>query len=357
MRWSTILVSVLILAVAVAATCLTKVRLHEVGVKVNVLKGGIAQEDYPPGYYFLLPGVEKMYRLDPTVQTFQWGGSDKMEEALRPRAKDEYITQFDITILYRVRPGEAHRLVEQVGLDPERIREFVKSKSKQALWDVLGRYRTEDFYNVVKREEARAQAKRQLAAMLARRNLELVDILIRDIQYDPKFEEILVKKQLLDQQRALNIEKAKLERELEKTQSIQRETEAKVRVIEEEKLQEVANIRAETDARVQEIQADAELTAQTLLAEAELYRRSRVAAGELLKTQAQAKGEKAVNEAYLGAGGALLIARQLIDALEFGDIEINTNKVNPFDVRELLRMLGLEPAQLEAAAAAPSGAK
>jgi regulator of protease activity HflC (stomatin/prohibitin superfamily) len=343
-----LLIPVVVVAVVVltAVSGYTYLEPGEVGVKVNMLGGGINKEDYGPGYYFLIPGMHKMYRLDPTVQVFQWGGKDRMDESLRPRALDEYITQFDISILYRIQPERAHRIVEEVGMEPGRISEFVKSKSKQALWDVLGNYRTEDFYNVVKREEARADAKRRLAEVLAPRSLELIDILIRDIEYDPKFEEILVQKQLLGQNKALNVEKAKLEKELEKTQSIERETSAKVKVIEEEKTQEVENIVAETDAKTKEIQADADLAAQKLLAEADRYRRTRTSEGELAKTQAKAKGEKAINEAYQGLGGQAYITRQMIDAIEFGDIEINTNQVNPFDVDQLLRMFGLDPGQL-----------
>lgn len=346
------IVALVVAFVVVLAVCLTKVRLNEVGVKVNMIGGaGIAKEDYGPGYYFLLPGVQKMYRLDPTVQAYQMGGSDRMTEALKLRGKDQYTTQFDITILYRIKPTRAHLLAQQVGMDAERIRNFVRSRSEQALWEVLGRLNTQDFYNVDKREGARQDAKTKLTTTLEPNSIELVDILIREIQYDPKFEERLVQKQLLDQNKALNVEKARLEKELEKTQSIERETAAKVKVIEEEKTQEVANIVAETDARVKEIEADADLTSQKLLAEADKYRRTKMSEGELAKTQAQAKGEKAINEAYLGLGGQAYITRQMIDSIEFGDIEINTNQVNPFDVDQLLRMFGLDAEALDKAAA------
>ena len=37
----------------------------------------------------------------------------------------------------------------------------------------------------------------------------------------------------------------------------------------------------------------------------------------------------------------------MIDAIEFGEIEVNTNKVNPFDVNQMLKMLGLDPEMLK----------
>jgi len=346
--WS---VGLTVLLIVVLAVCLTKVRLNEVGVKVNMIGGGIVKDDLEPGYYFLVPGMQKMYRLDPTVQAFAMGGSDAGVPALVLRDKDEYNTRFDITILYRIKPGEAHRLAEQVGMQQDQILNFLKSESRDALQNALGQYKTEAFYNVEKREVGRQTAKDQLSQRLALRNLELVDLLIRDIEYDPKYEQILVQKQLLGQNKALAVEKARLEAELEKTQAIEYETTAKVKVIGEELTQEVANIEAETDARVKEIEADADLTSQKLLAEADKYRRTKMSEGELAKTQAKAKGEKAINEAYLGLGGQAYITRQMIDSIEFGDIEINTNQVNPFDVDQLLRMFGLDAEALEKAAA------
>lgn len=339
---------VLLFTTLILATCLTKVRLNEVGVKVHMVGGaGIVAEDYGPGYYFLVPGVQKMYRLDPTVQTFQMGGADSMSNALKLIARDQYTTQFDITILYRIMPGKAHVLAQQVGMDSERIQNFLRSRTEQALWEVLGRLDTQLFYNVDKRESARMDAKTKLQSTLEPNSLELVDILIREIKYDPKFEERLVQKQLLDQNKALNVEKTRLEKELQKTESIQRETAAMVKVIDEERIQETATIVAETDAKIQEIEADADLTAQTLIAEAERYRRTKMSEGELAKTQAKAKGEKAINEAYQGVGGQAYITRQMIDAIEFGEIEVNTNKVNPFDVNQMLKMLGLDPTAVE----------
>ena len=340
-RLLTLGLALFILVLLVCATCLSKVRLNQVGVKVNQLGGGIIQQDYGPGYYFVVPGMHKMYRLDPTVQTLQMGGGRDVP-SLQLIAKDQYTTKFDITILYRIRKGEAHKIAKQIGMTEQKIRAFVNRKAGKALWDELGRLDTKDFYNVEQREKGRLLAKGALESQLATSYVEVIDLLIREIEFDQKFEEKLVQKQLLDQNKALNVEKTKLERELQKTQSIERETEAMVKVILEEKLQETANIVAETDAKINEIDANADFEAQKLLAEADKHRRTQESTGELAKTQAKAKGEKAINEAYLGTGGQAYITRQMIESIEFGDIEINTNRVNPFDVNQLLEMLGFQ---------------
>lgn len=335
----------------IGVTCFTKVRLNEIGIKVNQLKGGIAQEDFGPGYYFIIPGMHKMYRLDPTVQTFELGEKGDAP-AVELRAEDQYRTKFDITVLYRIKQEHAHKIAAEVGLTRDKIRRFVRKQADRVLWDALGRLQTEDSYDVAKREAARLAAKNALEAELAPKHLQLVDLLIRAIEYDPSFEEKLKEKQLLDQSKALNVEKAKLEQELQKTQSIERTTEAQVKVIAEERIQEIENIVATTDAKVKEINANAEFDAQKLIAEAERHMRTKTSEGELAKTQAKAKGEKAINEAYLGLGGQAYITRQMIDSIEFGDIEINTNRVNPFDVNQFLRMLGLDPEQAPAPAPA-----
>jgi len=280
--------------------------------------------------------------MDPTVQQLRMGSVNTDMPALELVGKDQYTTRFDITVLYRISPGEAHELVKVVGRGIDEIREFVRSKSEKALWGALGNLNTQDFYNVDLREAARAAAKNVLGSELRKTHLELVDILIRSIEYDANLEKLLVKKQLLDQNKALNVEKTLLEAELEKTESIERETEAKVGVIGEEMVQEVENIKADTDASVAQIKADADFESEKVIAEADRARREKISQGDLAKTEAKAKGEKAVNEAYLGLGGQAYITRQMIDSLEFGEIEVNTNQVNPFDVDQLLKMLGFK---------------
>lgn len=339
--------AIAVLGIIFLLSCLTKVSLNEVGIKVNNLGGGIIQEDYEPGYYFVLPGAHQMWILDPTVQTYKMGGTDATIPSLQLVGKDQYTTRFDVSVLYRLRKGMAHEIARDVGMHQDRIQNFVRSKADKVLWDSLGRLNTQDFYDVERREAARLGARNELTKELEPRNLEVVDILIRAIEYDRNLELILVQKQLLDQNKALNVEKTLLEKELEKTQSIERETEAKVAVIQEEMTQEIANIRATTDAAVRQLEADADLKSQKLLAEADRYRRTKLSAGELAKTQAQAKGDKAINEAYVGGGGQAFITKKMIEGIQFGQIEVNTNNVNPFDVDQLLKMLGLETTAAE----------
>ncbi|MCA9321357.1 MAG: SPFH domain-containing protein [Planctomycetes bacterium] len=337
-----IALGLIVLLLAVFKLTFVKVRLDQVGVKVNNVSG-IIPGDLPPGYYFVLPGLHRIHLMDPTVQAFHMSESSNADaKSLRLVGKDQYLTRFEITILYRIAEGKAHRIAQEIGTDANKAREVLRSKADKVLWDELGKLDTQEFYDVVKREAAREDVKKELAVELEPLNLELVDVLIRSIEYDPNLEAILVKKQLIDQNREFTIEKAKLEGELEKTQAIEQQTSVMVRIINEKKIQEIANIEAETDSKVRQIEADAQLKAQTMVAEADRHRRTKISEGELAKTEAQAKGDRAMNDAYRATGGDAYITRLMIDSLEFGEIEVNTNKVNPFDVEQLLGMLGME---------------
>ena len=321
--------------------CFTKIALNEVGVKVSNFGSGTQQRDYEPGYHFTLPGVHRMYRLDPTVQALHMiKGSDP--GALEVTGIDQYKTRFDITVLYRIEPGKAHLVSKAVGVTQDRIASRLESKANKSILEALGALKTQDIYNVELREKARQAAKDALAKELEPVHIQLVDILVRAIEYDRNLEELLVEKQLFDQGRALTEVKRQLEGELQKTEAISRETDARVQVINEEMKQEVETIVAETDARIHRIEADADLEVEKLLAEADRERRERRSAGELARTEAKAKGEKAINEAYLGLGGQAYITRQMVENLDFGEIEVNTNVINPFDVSQFLAMLGLE---------------
>jgi hypothetical protein len=344
-------------------TC-QEIPLDRVGVKSNVVGQGTVRKDYTPGYCFIIPGLQRLYLMDPTIQDYTMADEVAVHtertilgysagqvltyrtgEPIRNlRTKDEFTVTVDITVLYRIKPGEAHKVRIEVGPD-YRFQEILEGQARKIIWDVLAQLSTPDFYNSKLRTAQTEQARRDLNRAVGPYHLEVLQVLVRNITFQEEYEKRLQAKQLIELQKRLADDTKLLEEAREKTQMVERGTTAAVIAIEAELDKERKQLVGETEVKIAKVAADASLEAKKLTAGADSYKRQQIALGDLARTSATAVGDKAMAEAYQGQGGELFLARQLLTNLEIGDVEINTNQTNPFDVKQILEMIGLNLAQ------------
>ena len=336
-------VGVVLIAIIVLAglwrLCNKKVGIDQVGVRTNNVTGEIVEKDMRPGFRLEIPGVHRLDILDPTWQFFKMEGSSSLELV----GADQYKTTMEVTIVYRIIPGEACKVIVPMGVG-DGFKRKMEIYAEKPVWEVLAKLNTSDFYNSEKRMRQADLVVTTLNELLKDENwpLEVSAVLIRNIAFDPNFEARLLEKQLLDQEKLLNVAQENYENELKVTQLIERDTQYLVLEVDQEKERKILNIQATAQAEIDNLNADANKEAETALAEANAFKRQKQAEGELLKTEAQAMGDKAINEAYQGFGGQMYLVKKMIENIEIGNIEINTNKTNPFDVEQMLKMLGAE---------------
>jgi hypothetical protein len=350
--------------------CTAVVPLDRVGVRSNLLGQGVEQRDLAPGLWLVIPFVHKLDILDPTLQRLNFQAGDQAtavaprgvrlasrqiamgerdiaagetEGVLRLRTKDQYETAIDMTIFYRIRDGKAHLVLRSMGPGYS-FRERFRQQAEAEIWKVMGGMKTEDFYaSEIRTQKSKETVERLNQALEAEKiELEVVSVLVRKVVFDPRFEEKLIAKQLLDQQRLLAESQTLREKEQQKTELIHRETDAKALAIETQMKQDIVTLKTQTDAQMARIKADADLQVRTLLTGAGRAKREMTAEGEKLKEIARARGEEALNKAYGSPGGRLVLSRKFIQNLEIGPIILNTNQTNPFDVEKFLRMVGAQ---------------
>lgn len=362
-------VSILIVVVilGVFRLCLREIPLDRVGVKSNRIGKGVVEKDYAPGFCFVIPGIQRLYLMDPTVQDYTMAPEVAITterffrgpevtfvrgEPIQLRAQDQFTLDVDITVLYRIRPGMAHNVLVKLG--PEYgFHAILEQQARKVIWDVLAQLNTPDFYNAELRTTQAEMAREEINRALEPYFLEVVVVLVRNITYQQEYEQELLDRQLIDLRKLIAEDQLKLEQAQEKTQLVEMATSASVMAIRANLDADRKRLVAETDAEVARIKADADLEAQKMLAEAESYKRQQIAQGELATTSATAVGDNAITEAYEGIGGELYLAKQILENIEIGDIELNTNQTNPFDVEKMLELIGLD---LDALKQEPAGA-
>lgn len=364
---------VVLLAGAIASftlvrSCVTKVGVDQVGVRVVQfdlpgMTKGVEQKDFAPGWGWDLGPIHTWVLFDRTVHTLEMtsGESEQYTRAakpVRPRTSDGYELEVEVTVKYRIKPGHGHKIYQRFGNNESRFHEQVQRMAEGSIRDVFGDLKAEDFYNPnIKRERA-VKARDQLAHDLADSHVEIIDVLIRNVTFPPKYEERILAKKIADQE--VEVQKsAKLATTARlDAEKILAQTDAQVGVIEKKLAAEKARRQAENEKQIAEIIATAEASATTTRADADLIAAKRAAEGLRLMKEAEAAGTRMKNEAMSGAGGRVLVALEAVKNLDIASAEVSTTLVDFLDVERMLERLGLPSldelkAEQAAKAAAP----
>jgi regulator of protease activity HflC (stomatin/prohibitin superfamily) len=340
MKFIKLLSTLIILAavsVFVAANFLfIKIDLGETGVRTQQYavfgSKGVVPMDFGPGWHRNLPLLDTWKIFDSTVQTTEFTTEQERRETkkiysflsstsqryldaslsgstgqVELKSKDGYTVRLDVTVKYRVSPNEVYQLYQELGSET-RYKGIVRDQVQKTIRDIFGTMLTEQFYDPEVRRIKTVEATKDLKGELAESSIDLIDILIRDIAFDPSYERKILDKKLADQDVELNKSRALAEDKKGETNRIAAETEAKVRVIEQELIAKKLTMKADTDKEIAQLNADARLTAAKLKADADLYQAESEAKGTLLEKEATAEGERLKATALNTPGGENLVA-------------------------------------------------
>jgi regulator of protease activity HflC (stomatin/prohibitin superfamily) len=345
-----------------------KIELGQTGVRTQQYaflgEKGVVPEDYGPGWHRNLPLLDTWNVFDATVQTTEFTTDQERQETnkiyrslslitrtyldttpvggpgqVELKSKDGYTVRLDVTVKYRIKLGEVHKLYQELG-SQARYKGIVRDQVQQVIRGTFGTMRTEQFYDPEVRRLKVSETTNLLETELTANSIELIQILIRDIGFDPAYERKILDKKLADQDVELNKSRALAEEKRGQTNRIGAETEAKVNVIQEELKADQRTIKAETDKQIAQLNADARLAAAKLKADANLYRAELQAKGTLLEKEASAEGERLKATALNTPGGVNFVAYELVKQLNLGDITVSTQNNDFLDVESVLEKIG-----------------
>ena len=320
----------------------------QVGVRIqqyNALgKKGVVATDFGPGWHRDLGPIDNWVLYDSTVHTLEMTqdplhGSEKSRDDVKVQSVDGNAIALDVTVKYRIMPGKAHMLFQDTGRSTKYIT-VVRNESESACMGYFGQMKTEDFYDPAVKRATTALVKKDLAESLADNFIEIVDVLIRDVEFDPRYEQEIRRKKLADQEVELNKSMGKAEEMRGKTQVIEAETMKLVNIIMKEKEAELVTMQAETDLEIAKIKASYEKYATEKMADADLIGAQREAEGQRTVKKAEAEGERLRNEALQGAGGSVIVALEAARNIQLSDVTISTMDTDLLDVDGMAEKLG-----------------
>lgn len=324
-----------------------KVSVDQAGVRTRIwgVTRGIVQKDYGPGWHRAISTIDQWDLYDTTVQTLELAkepshlGHDERKEAAI-RTADDYDVSADLIVKYQIKKGAAWKLRQDIGVG-ERYKIIVENETRDIARSVLGRMIERDLYNPDEKRKRAEEFKIQLTERLAYRHVDVIDVLVLELRFDPQLDRKIKNIKLAELDNVLNKSKALAAEQRGITQTIDADTEAVAQKIGGDKERTITVLDAETTKKTIELLAEADKYLVQKKAEADLYKRQKIAEGNLLIRQSQAEGERLRREALAGVGGDILVAMEAARNMNLADINISSLDMNLLDIDDMATRLGV----------------
>jgi len=324
-----------------------KVGVDQVGVRTRIwgVTRGIVQKDYGPGWHRAISGIDQWDLYDSTVQTLELAkepshmGHDERKEAA-VRTADDYDVSVDMVVKYQIKKEEAWKLRQNIGVG-ERYKVIVENETRDIARSIFGKMVERDLYNPEEKRKRAAECKILLTERLVPRHVNVVDVLILEMRFDPQLERKIKNIKLAELDNVLNISKTLAAEQRGITQTIDADTEAIAQKITGDKERSLTVLDAETSKRITEILAEADKYLVQKKAEGDLYKQQRKAGGTLLIKYSQAEGERLRREALAGMGGDIIVAMEAARNINLADVSISSLDLNLLDIDDMATRLGV----------------
>ncbi len=303
-------------------------------------QGVVAHDFDQPGWYRNFWFIDRWNYFDKTVHTLRFIGEDGDSNPLTVKSKDGYDVIVHVRVKYHIKPHEAHLLLKTLGPFRENYERLVENEAIDACRIEFGEMVTEDFYNPEAREKAAIQVRTRLQRALDPRHLEVLDILISSVAFDPQYEQKIKAKKLADQDVEVSKSRAESFKFKGETKKVKAETEALVKRIQAELEREIAELRGRNEVEMTKVLEEANAYGVEKRAKGDLEVERAKAEASLLLRQAEAEGERAKTLAMSGPGGRALVALEAARNLQIQAADISTLGTDLLDVEAMAEKLG-----------------
>ncbi len=309
--------------------------------------GGIVSEDYSQGFQLGISGFHLWHYLPLETHFLHFTGApprrgevDTWDPPQEIRTRDNNVVTVELSVPYRIVPGEGH-LIVQDGLKYD-YRHRVKSTVERVLRSQLSTLSSEDLQDTDKRIARSAEILPLLNAQLAQFHCEAEGILIRRFRFSPQYEEKLQEKQYLRQKANLDYALTAQANEQKTVNLIERQIGAAELALTqdwEKKLQEKTS---EYQVLIADIAGQANVYSEQTRAEGDAEKVVRTAEGRLAMDRAEALRDELRTKALQGEGGRVLIGLQAAKNLDVKSVTLNSGQAGVpmlLDLEASTRML------------------
>ena len=170
----------IMILIGIAAACIVQIEAGHIGVKK--LFGQVQKDILTSGLHFINPLLD-VIEVDTRTQNYTMSGlhdegTAQADDALRVLTADGLEVTIDLTVLYRVIPGDAPKLIRDIGMDYKD--KIVRPIARTHIRDNAVYYDAISLYSV-RRDEFQDRIFKSIEHEFKKRNLLLENLLVRNI--------------------------------------------------------------------------------------------------------------------------------------------------------------------------------
>lgn len=230
----------------IAPTCfISTVPLGTIGVRSSNASG-VYEEDLEPGWTLNVAGLHTLTLL-PSRYLFLDYGTEDGQQGLVVRTRDNNNVFVDITVPYRIKPGEAHLIMKagnhvEAGNGTFRFQRLAQETTVSVLREGLAALTSSDFYHADRRLEVAAQTLERLNRELAPLHLEAQGVLLRAVSFREEYEKQLQQIQLNEQNKLLDGAREKVAKQQQELDNFELQTNAQANSLQQDWIKRQADL-------------------------------------------------------------------------------------------------------------------
>lgn len=300
---------------------MTRIEPYQIGVKRS-LTGGVIEQDYEFGYHFAVPGLHTFHRMPSALQYLHYNQNTDAG-ALEVRTRENNIIFVDLTVVWRIKRGEAWKIIQEGFEDsyPQKVQSTATGVMREGLAELTNT----DITQPEKRRSTALKILGELNKALAQYHVDAQHVVIRGIRFRPEYEKKLQDKQYY-------IVQGKLDEALKNKSVAVQETETEEKIIEkdiklktEEWNAKIETLKTQFEIAIAEIEAQALKYDRQKRAEADAQYATLTAEGDLAEARAEALGQRLKSQALASRAGRTYSAIKAAENFQLGNIELNSN--------------------------------
>ncbi|HEY8375385.1 MAG TPA: SPFH domain-containing protein [Nannocystis sp.] len=229
----------------IAPSCfISTVPLGKIGVRHSNMTG-VHEADLEPGWTLDIAGVHTLTLLPSHYLFLNYGEDDG--RGLQIRTRDNNNVFVDVTVPYRIKPGEAHLIMKagnhvESGDGTFRFQRLAQETTVSVLREGIANLTSSDFYHADTRLKVADETLTRLNEELAPLHLEAQAVLIRAVTFREEYEKQLQQIQLNEQNKLLDGAREKVAKQQQELDNYELQTNALANALQQDWIKRQADL-------------------------------------------------------------------------------------------------------------------
>jgi regulator of protease activity HflC (stomatin/prohibitin superfamily) len=195
LRFDIVLI-VSLLLLAVISSSLKIIPAGRTGVIFN-LKGGVQNNYLKEGLHFLIPFVQSLIVFDTRIQTYTFSDNaqdtTRVKDAIVAKTKDGQVVNIEVSIVTQMIKDKTPDIYQKLRTGYDSV---LKSKTGQVIQEVIAGHVADALYTAETRKAVTHEVAESLSVSFAESGFELIDVLLRKIDFSKEYIEAIERKQI-----------------------------------------------------------------------------------------------------------------------------------------------------------------